>query len=114
MTCGVPVTGAQLGVAADEGFILALVLPGGSVSAVPEQAASSRAPASAAAGRADRAAGPVRVPGVARGRGEAEGRGARGGRIGFDIVQSSLFGAKALPGVRSRSSTERTKALSSG
>ncbi|GAO05959.1 single-stranded DNA-specific exonuclease RecJ [Streptomyces lydicamycinicus] len=90
------------------------MLPGGSVSAVPEQPASSRAPASAAAGSADRAAGPVRLIGVIAGRREAEGRGARGGRIGFDIVQSSLFGAKALPGVRSGSSMERAKALPSG
>ncbi|BDM72668.1 hypothetical protein HEK616_61550 [Streptomyces nigrescens] len=70
---------------------MALVLPGDSVSAEWEQPVSSSAPVSAAAGSA-----------------------ARDGRIGFDIVQSSLFGAKALPGVRGRSSTGCAEALPSG
>ncbi len=64
----------------------------------PRRRSSRRAaghrPARAAAGSADRAAGPVRGPGLARRRREAEGRGARGGRIGFDIVQSSLSGRR--------------------
>ncbi|GAA2664581.1 hypothetical protein GCM10009864_36500 [Streptomyces lunalinharesii] len=111
---GGPVTFAHVGMGA-AGLEELGAAPGGWESAPWEQPPSTSAPASTgAAHSARRAAGPTAGAAGRGGRGKAEGRGKRGGRIGFDIVQSSLFGAKALPGVRGRASTVRAKALSSG
>src|SRR5438105_718691 len=77
ITRGVPVTAAQVGVGAGAAWVP--VLPGGRESAAPEQAVSASAMTRAGArSPADRATGVVRDLGW----------------VGFDIVQSSLFGAK--------------------